>query len=106
MNKIYENIFIYGTNISYVLYIIVLFGVSSFVPKYLNWLKTFLKIYIALILIILYNPITYRKKNFSDFDRKIAFSAGIFLLLTSTIISGIEEYLRQKGKYIINYALF
>ena len=101
MEKLYQNIFIYGTYISYILYIIVLFGITSYAPAYLDYLKSFLKIYIAIILILLYNPVTYKKKQFTDFDRKIAFSAGIFLLFTSTLISGAEQYLIEKSSAFI-----
>jgi cytochrome c biogenesis protein CcdA len=96
MNKVYQNIFLYGLNFSYILYFIVMLGISSLVPKYLSYLRVFLKIYIALLLIYFYNPLTYREKKFTNFDRKLVFSAGIFLLLSTTIVDSVELFLKEK----------
>jgi hypothetical protein len=101
MNKIYEKLFLYSVNTSYVLYIIALFGIGGFAPYYLEHLRTFLKYYIGLLLIFLYNPITYKNRQFSEFDRKVVFSSATFLLLSTTLISGVEEYIRQKSQYFI-----
>jgi len=103
MNKLYQNIFLYGLNVSYVLYFLAFLGLSSLAPQYLSHLRIFLKIYVALLLIYFYNPITYKEKKFTDFDRRLAFSAGIFLLLSTTLIDGIEEYLKKKGINIIKF---
>ena len=37
-------------------------GISSLAPEYLSYLRIFLKIYVALLLIYFYNPITYKEK--------------------------------------------
>ena len=101
MNKVYQNVFLYSINVSYVLYFIVLLGISGFAPQYLEYLRSFLKFYIALLLIFLYNPYTYKARTFGEFDRKLVFSSAIFLLLSTTAISGIEEYLRMRSQYLI-----
>lgn len=103
MNKFYENLFLYGLKLSYVLYFLAILGISSLAPKYLSNLRIILKIYIALLLIYFYNPITYKEKKFTDFDRQLAFSAGIFLLLSTTLVDGIEEYFKKKGMKVINF---
>ena len=100
MYKLYQNIFLYGLNLSYVLYFLAFLGITSFAPEYLSHLRIFLKIYIALLLIYFYNPIVYKKKKFTDFDRRLAFSAGIFLLLSTTLVDGLEEYIKEKGLLI------
>jgi hypothetical protein len=96
MYKIYQNIFLYGLNASYVLYFLAILGAGSLAPEYLSSLRGFLKIYIGLLLIGLYNPITYKDRNFTDIDRKMAFSAGVFLLLSTTLVSSMEAYLIEK----------
>ncbi len=106
MNKLYQNILLYGLNISYILYFIAMLGLSSLAPQYLSYLRIFLKIYIALLLIYFYNPISYKKKNFTDFDRKLVFSAGIFLLLSTTIVNSIEIYLQDKTSLITSFYAF
>ena len=52
-------------------------------------------------LVIYYNPITYSERKFGEFDRQLAFSSGVFLLLSSTIIGSIESYLQYNAKLII-----
>ena len=105
VEKITENIFLYSINASYVLYMIALLGIGGFAPQYLDHLKVFLKIYIGLLLVFRYNPITYKEKKFSEFDRRLVFSSAIFLLLSTTLIGGIENFLQEKSKKIVKGGL-
>ena len=73
MTKLSERIFLYSLNASFALYIIVLFGVGGYAPQYLESLKSFLRIYIGLLLFINYNPYTYKQKQFGEFDRQLVF---------------------------------
>jgi hypothetical protein len=90
--RLYENIFLIGINILFVLTILMIFGITNFVPYYLKKFRNILHIYVALLLIFLYNPLTYKKREFKEFDRKVVFSSGVFLLLSSGLISYIEKY--------------
>lgn len=105
MTKLSERIFLYSLNASFLLYIIVLFGVGGYAPQYLEVLKSFLRIYIGSLLVINYNPYTYINRKFGEFDRQLVFSSGIFLLLTSTIISSIESYIQYKAKNLITNSI-
>ena len=105
INKVNEQFFLYSLRASFLLYIIVLFGIGGFAPQYLEQLKSFLRIYIGSLLVIYYNPITYSERKFGEFDRQLVFSSGIFLLLTSTIIASIESYLQFNAKVIINNSI-
>ena len=98
ITKLYQQIFLLGINLTYLLYILVVIGITRYAPEYLEGLKTFLKIYVGFILVILYNPITYKEIKFTDFHRKLVFSSGVFLLLSSTLISGIEIYIQENIK--------
>ena len=60
-------------------------GVSSLAPNYLEMLRMVVQIYISLFLIVRFNPYT-KRASFSGLDRKVAYSAGIFIF-TSTIIA-------------------
>ena len=103
-NKWHENLYLFISNVSIILYILALLGISLTNPKYLFILREILKIYISLILIIRFNPyikIDYTKNNF-EFDRKIAFTSGIFLFLTTTI-NGYFEQLFNEIKRKIDY---
>ena len=106
MNKFIKELFLYSLYISYVLYFIVLIGVGGFAPQYLNYVRNFLKYYVGILLVILYNPLTYKERKFKEFDRKLVFSAGIFILLSTTALISMEQYIRSKTQYIINENLF
>ena len=56
---------------------------STNAPAYLESLDSFVRIYISLFLLIRFNP--FQKIVFTDLDRKIGFSAGLFLFTTTTI---------------------
>ncbi len=98
MSPLHETIYTYTLYASYILYAIVLFGITKFAPQYLEYLKNFIKIYISLLLIIKFNPFAKSGKHLSDFDRKVVFSAGIYLLLTTSIISIVEVVLERVFK--------
>ena len=93
--KFYQNIYLYLIYSIYVLYIIAVFGIYNYAPKYINFIKRILKIYIGIILLVKFNPITHKKNKFSEYDRKIVFSAGVFLLLSSSIFSSLDYYLNN-----------
>jgi hypothetical protein len=77
------------------LYIVAFIGFSFNAPKYLLLLQEIMKIYISIILILRFNPyykIEFNKNNY-EFDRKLAFSSGVFLLLTTGITTYIRSFL-------------
>ena len=78
--------------ITITLYILISFGLSTLAPQYLSDLQKYFKIYISLFLIYRFNM--FRKVEFTDLDRKIAFDAGVFLigsdLLNYILIHSIE----------------
>ena len=78
-------------------YIAALYGVFLFNPTYINALDTVTKLFVAIFLIIRFNPFT--NVLMTKFDKQIALSAGIFLLLTSTLTATIKEYL------LVNYMI-
>ena len=81
----------YLTIISSILYIFVLFGVFTFAPDYLVYVTSFIKIYISVILLYKFNP--FHKSIFiTNNDKKIIFTSGIYLFLTTAI-----------GEYLIGY---
>ena len=100
VKKFSELVFIYSINISFVL-----LGIGGLAPQYLEYLNTFLQLYIGLLLIITFNPFTYKDRQFGEFDRQLVFTSGIFLLLSTTIIGSIESYLQNKTKELIKGGL-
>ena len=57
-------------------------GLSAFAPEYINDLNYFLMLYVAIILIWRFHPFRATPK-FTNLDRKIAFTAGCFILTTN-----------------------
>ena len=74
--------FIAVTVLSYLLYFLLLLGVST-TPRYYDSIRTIVQVYISLFLIWRFNP--FRQTQFNYLDKRIAFSAGVFLLSTSII---------------------
>jgi hypothetical protein len=74
--------------ISWILLIVSALGVSQAAPKFLKDLDYYVRIYICLFLIWRFHPFRSHYE-FTDLDRKIAFSAGMFILTTTVL----NEYL-------------
>ena len=87
----HQNLFIYGLYASYILYAVILFGLSSKAPEYLSTLDNILKIYICLFLLIRFNPFTDIK--FNEFDRRVVFSSALYLLMTTTVTEIVRRYI-------------
>jgi hypothetical protein len=86
--------------ISYILLIISSLGLSQSAPKYLKLLDFYVKIYICLFLIWRFNP--FRSDyEFTDLDRKISFSAGLFILTTTYLNEYIDD-IKIKVKQFVN----
>lgn len=91
------NIFII---ISYVLIFVSALGLSKNAPEYLQNLDEYIRIYICLFLIWRFNPIR-RLDKFTDLDRKIAFSAGMFILTTTFLNNWLID-IQDKAKNNLN----
>ena len=94
MTNLYEfqnKAFDYVTVFTYILYIVIAFGLSATAPTYLSDLLFYTKMYISLFLIFRFNPI--RLVKFTPLDAKIAFNAGIFLLFTTLVNSVMVTYI-------------
>lgn len=101
LHKLQDNFFNAFIIISYSLIIISALGFSKIAPQYLETLDYYVKIYVCLFLIIRFNPFVH--VSFTELDRKIAFSAGLFILTTSALNSYIQDF-TDKLKNIANNA--
>ena len=94
----HQKAYVWGMYASYILFAIAFTGVLSVDPKYLMRLETIIRYYVCAFLLIRFNPLSYRKPRSAstiEFDRRMAFSAGVFLLLTSTITDLAESYVKK-----------
>ena len=95
-----EKVFDFSVYTSYFLIVISSLGFSATAPKYLETIDYYVRIYICLFLMWRFNPLkqTY---EFTDLDRKIAFSAGVFILTTTvlnTYLINIKEIIKKYVK--------
>jgi len=102
LNDIQENIFNIVIFISYILIVCSFFGLSSIAPHYLDNLDYYVRIYICLFLLWRFNPL--RKIDiFTNLDRKIVFSAGLFILTTSALneyVINVKDKLKKSIQYV------
>jgi len=86
-----DTVFNFVIYLTWILYIIILLGLSENAPQYLDDLEYYVKIYVSLFLLYRFNP--FRRVQFTKLDSKIAFSAGFFLLATTAIDRILVNYL-------------
>jgi len=86
---------------SYALIFISYLGLYNSAPKYLSTMSYYFNIYICIFLLWRFNP--FRKLDtFTELDRKIAFSAGVFILTTTALNQYIIE-IQNTIKRVISY---
>ena len=103
MNKLHkyqEYLFDAIIYFSYILIVVSFFGLSQEAPIYLSSLDYYIRIYICLFLIWRFNPLRHTYE-FTDLDRKIAFSAGVFILTTTALNNYFVEVKKQFSDIVI-----
>jgi hypothetical protein len=100
-----ENIFIYQEKIwdwvfyfSYFLYFLFVIGFANNAPEYLIPLNYYVQIYVSLFLIIRFNP--FSKVKFTELDKKIAFTGGLFIISTSILNKSVLDYVSEARSLI------
>jgi len=94
-NGIHQQAFQWGIYASYALSILLALGFAYIKPSYLMSLERVLQIYVALFLVIRFNPLVRDKMKFNKFDAKVAFSAGLFVLFTTVLTSVLEKLTKR-----------
>jgi hypothetical protein len=90
INNFQERIFNIFIFVSWTLIIFSALGFSQNAPKFLSDLDYYVSIYICLFLMWRFHPFK-TKYEFTNLDRKIAFSAGLFIFTTTAL----HKYLLQ-----------
>jgi len=86
--ELYEKVYNYGSILFVILYVVTIIGVWRDSPKYLQIVDDIFKIFIGLLLIYIFNPMS--KQPVTQFHKKIVFSAGIMILLSSSFKSLLQ----------------
>jgi hypothetical protein len=97
--KFQENFFNIITIITYLLYFLIIFGLSAKAPEYLTNLNSYLTIYISIFLLYRFNP--FRRVEFTNLDKNIVFTAGFFLFTTTIINALLITYLENIKSYFL-----
>ena len=102
--KYHEVIFDWVFYIIYFLYLTTYFGVMYLHninhKEIIEILNQFMTYYISFFLIIRFNP--FSKNKFTNFDKKIAFNAGLFLITTTALGNYATKmrFLEEGGEYL------
>ncbi len=104
----HQKTYLYMLYASYILFGFAFTGVVTINPSYLATLENILKYYISIFLIIRFNPWFNEpaKTKRGIFDRKISYSAGVFLLLSTALTSAAERYFEKLHNWVHNSLLF
>lgn len=89
----HENAFHITLYMSYALYIIAFTGILSFNPQYLSTLETIIKYYIAIMLLIRFNP--YVNRKITEFDKHLVFEAAMLLFISTTAYAIAKSYIGE-----------
>jgi len=90
LNKIQETAFDMFVIISYILIILSFLGFSSNASLILSKIDYYVRFYICLFLIWRFNP--FRSYyEFTNLDRKITFTAGLFIFTTSVLSNYLDD---------------
>jgi hypothetical protein len=98
----YEGIFVTLSTIVNAFFVLYVLGFLKNQNQLVDTISVFLKVFIGLFLIVRFNPfynvLTYRK-NFSEFDRKVVYSAGCYILIINGIVV-YNDYLSKEQETI------
>ena len=110
LTKYQNNAFTVFIILTYLIYILSIVGISKSAPVYLDDFDYYVKIYISLFLLWRFNM--FRKIEFNELDRKIAFSAGLFLFTSTAVYNILTDYVKASAKNVpqlirrtVNYSL-
>ena len=83
---------------SYTCGALIVLGVYPNAATYLANVDYYVRIYVSLFLLLRFNP--FRHITFTDLDRKVAFSAGIFIFTTTIVNQILLAYATELRSYI------
>jgi hypothetical protein len=88
-----EKLFDFAIVLTYILYAIILLGINKNAKTYIDTLSFFIKLYVSLFLILRFNYFRKNNNKFTRLDKKMAFSAGCFLILTTIVNEAIIKFI-------------
>jgi hypothetical protein len=107
-HSLHQYIFLFFLYFSWILYA---FSLIIYSDKDFRWLsdavQQIIKIYVGLVLVIKYNPYV-KEQDFTSFDRRLVYNAGMLILLTTVVTKLVERYFQYfkadiRASYIYHY---
>ncbi len=86
--------------IAFILYVVVVLGVWKQAPSYLHIVESVFSLVIAVALIYFFHPYAQKKTVCTDLHRKIAFSAGIAILIQTSLFQYLNPVSKIKTQVI------
>jgi hypothetical protein len=88
--KLTQKVYYFIMTLTWISYITALTGVMFFNPVYIDILSTLPQTFVALFLLIRFNP--FNTITITGFDKQIAWSGGLFILLTSAVTTAFKSH--------------
>ena len=92
--NLHTSAYLWTVFLIHVTYAIVLIGLVETEPTYLTTIEYYVKVYVSIFLILRFNPYWHTGK-FTEIDRRIVFSAAIFIVTTSVLKHVVDQYRPQ-----------
>jgi len=96
MSSIVERTFDVTVIVVHVAYLALVFGLVEKQPEILENIDFWLKVFMAVFLIMRFNPFTSIK--FTEFDRKVVFATGVFLFTVTIVNNYLQTYVESVKK--------
>jgi hypothetical protein len=98
LHNFQEKAFDFVFYLSYFFYFLFFIGFANNAPEYLVPLNYYVQIYVSLFLIIRFNP--FSKVKFTELDKKIAFTAGLFMVSTTILNKSMLDYVEEARSFV------
>ena len=82
--ELHKKFYTYLIYLSYIIEILLYFGLVNLGPEYLSSIMTIIKLYISGYLIYKLNPFSNKKLEFDEFEKNLIFSCAIYLFLSTS----------------------
>lgn len=86
----HKQFYTYLIYLTYVLEILLYFGIIQFGNIYMGKIMTTIKLYISGYIMYKLNPFSSKKAVFDEFETNLIFSCAIYLFLTTTLASSLN----------------
>lgn len=92
--ELHKQFYTYLIYFSYVLQVVIYFGIANFDPKIMQNIMSIIKLYISVYLMYKFNPFTRDKITFDTFEKKLIFSSAIYLFLSTSFANNYLKFIK------------